>query len=265
MRLRPGNAQHQGSRDAQQDAFGFSDLDDRAFVAHGGFLGAVADGMGGLAHGGAASAAAIRTLLASYAAKRRDESVGDALERAAREANSAVVELARSSGHETEIGTTLAAVVVHDGCLSWVGVGDSRVYVWRDGRLAQVTLDHNYAAELDAKAAAGDIDPDVAAADPDREALTSYLGRPTLAAVDRSARALPLLSGDRVLLCSDGLYRALSLAEIAGALDGNPQDACESLVDAALARRLPRQDNLTVLVVALDDDQVRSRVAESSR
>ena len=63
MKLRPGNAQHQGARETQQDSFGFSDLDDRPFVAHAGLLGVVADGMGGMAHGGPAGATAVRGIV----------------------------------------------------------------------------------------------------------------------------------------------------------------------------------------------------------
>jgi protein phosphatase len=256
VKLRPGNAQHQGARETQQDSFGFSDLDDRPFVAHAGLLGVVADGMGGMAHGGAAGMTAVRTLLQEYAAKTADESIPDALLRSLRLANDAVVDMARQAGTPDEVGTTAAVVVVHDAALHWIAAGDTRIYVCRDGRLTQVNPDHVYGAELDAKVAAGEISASAAADDPDRAALTSHLGMARVRIIDRSLRPLPLLEGDRVLVCSDGVYRALTLDEMAAPLTDNPQRACETLVARVHAKRLDRQDNMTAIIIALDGDHV---------
>ena len=252
MRIRPGNAQHQGARDSQQDSFGFSNLEDRAFTGHAGCLGVVADGMGGMAHGGAASATAVQVILREYGAKSAEETIQDALDRAVKRANEAVVAMAEAAGVPREVGTTLAAAVVHGAEMHWISVGDSRVYLCRRGRLTQVTVDHVYAAELDARLADGEISADRAETDPDRDALTSHLGQATLGAVDRSVTPLPLLEGDRIVVCSDGIYRALSPAEIAGALSGAPQDVCEALVSRIVAKQLAKQDNMTVIVLALD-------------
>jgi len=252
MRIRPGNAQHQGARDSQQDSFGFSDLEDRGFTSHAGCLGVVADGMGGMAHGGAASATAVQAVLREYAAKTPEESIQDALERAVRRANEAVVALAEAAGAPREVGTTLAAAVVHGTEMHWISVGDSRVYLCRRGRLTQVTVDHVYAADLDARLADGEISAERAQTDPDRDALTSHLGQTTLGAIDRSAAAFPLLEGDRIVICSDGIYRALSAAELAAPVAKPPQDACEALVASVVAKQLAKQDNMTVIVLALD-------------
>jgi PPM family protein phosphatase len=258
VNLRPGNAQHQGAREAQQDSFGFSDLEDANFVAHAGVLGVVADGMGGLAHGGAAGAAAVHALLDAYAAKRPGEGVPGALLRALQRANDAVEQLARETKGIGEVGTTAAAAVVHEAALHWIAAGDSRIYLWRAGRLTQVTADHIYAADLDAKILRGQITEEDARADPDRDALTSHLGTPEVRRIDRSVTPYPLFEGDRVLVCSDGLYRALEPAELAAPLAGNPQRACEALVAHAVAKGLPRQDNMTVIIIGLDADGVTS-------
>lgn len=252
MRLCPGNAQHQGAREAQQDAFGFSDLDDRAFVAHGGFLGVVADGMGGLAHGGAAASAAVQALLRAYAAKAPGQAIGDALVDALCRANDAVLELASAAGQPGEVGTTVAVVAVSAAGLHWLAIGDTRVYLWRDGRLTQVTADHVYAAELDAQVVEGRLREEEARTNPDRDALTSHLGGPRLPWIDRSVRPFPVREGDRVLVCTDGLYRGLSLDELAAPLAGGPQQACEALVEGAVAKALPHQDNLTAIVIAVE-------------
>jgi protein phosphatase len=261
MMLRPGNAQDQGARDAQQDSFAFSDLDDRAFVSHGGVLAVIADGMGGLAHGGAAGALAVKAFLERYQEKTRDESIPHALAAALEQANRVVVELARSAGELGNVGATLTAAVVDGERLHWVSIGDSRVYLYRAGHVTQVTHDHVYAAELDARVAAGQLSAAVAEADRDRDALTSHLGKAVLSTIDRSERPLPLESGDRVLLCTDGLYRALSPEELAPPLAGGAQRGCETLVAQALAKGLPQQDNVTALALALGGD-VTSQTSE---
>src|SRR5580658_6798016 len=111
MNFNAGNSQHIGARQQQQDSFGFSDPSDKAFVRHGGFLGIVADGMGGLTNGQEASLAAVRSFLAAYQAKTSTESVVDALSRSLLEANRAVLEIAKN-GSSSEAGTTLVAAVV---------------------------------------------------------------------------------------------------------------------------------------------------------
>src|SRR5882724_10366752 len=93
MRFSPGNAQSIGARAEQQDSFGFSDSHSTEFVARAGVAAVVADGMGGLANGSAASQAAIATFLAAYEAKQPGETIPNALDRALREANRSVVAL----------------------------------------------------------------------------------------------------------------------------------------------------------------------------
>lgn len=265
MKYAPGNAQHAGARETQQDAFAFSDPERADFTAHGGFLAIVADGMGGLAHGGAASGLAVRSFLEAYLEKTPEEAIGAALERSLRQANSALHAQARQAGMAGEMGTTLAAAVVHQDELHWVSAGDSRIYLLREGRLSQVTSDHTHAADLDAQVAAGRLDAGQAQADPDREALISFLGGAEVARVDRNERPFGLRPGDRVLLCSDGLYRALSDEQIVASAVQPPHAMCESLVAQALAKQHPRQDNVTVLAIGCEPEAPLTQRAPSTR
>ncbi len=260
----PGNAQHVGARSEQQDSFGFSVVDDPPFVAHGGALAVVADGMGGLAHGRTASTLATRAFILAYIGKSPDESIPSALKRSLDAANDAVLEGSMTAGADETLGTTLAAAVVHEGNLHWISAGDSRVYLWRGNRVFQVTTDHVYAVELEAKASRGLISKTVAERDPDRASLVSYLGmpRPT---VDRNEKPFPLEEADLVLVCSDGLYRALSEDEMA-AIDGrDPQAVCESLVQRAIAKALAQQDNVTVAAIAARRDDGSLRAVDKIR
>jgi serine/threonine protein phosphatase PrpC len=256
MIVLPGNCQHIGSRSSQQDAFGFSDKDDLAFVAHGGVLAVVADGMGGMAHGGEASHIAVRAFLRAYMAKSADETVPSALRRAIDMANHAVTSLAYQTD-EGNVGTTLVAAVVHRDALHWVSVGDSRLYLWRDRRLTQLTEDHIYANELDRDAANGNISREDAINHPERRSLTSYLGLTSLDLIDYNPQPFPLFGGDRLLLCSDGLYVALVESEIAPLFNHDTQQAAEDLVTIVLAKGRHGQDNLTVAILACESDSIR--------
>jgi protein phosphatase len=254
MRIIPGNAQHLGSRQEQQDDFGFSNIENVAFVNHGGVLAVVTDGMGGLAQGREASLIAKKTMLREYEEKAVNKTIPQALIRALSATNTKVLELARQAGLEGQIGTTLTAAVIKGDELYWVSVGDSRVYLYRQGKLMQLTTDHDYARELAREVALGRIGPEKADSHPQRQALTSYLGLPFLHEIDRNEVPVILEAGDRILLCSDGLYKTLPDAEIVNSLDREPQQAADSLIEATLARGKTNQDNVTVAILSYDTD-----------
>ncbi len=255
MKYVPGNAQHLGSRKEQQDSFGFSDPNEEGFVSHGGFLAVLADGMGGLDHGRAASSLAVKTFLDAYHCKTEQEEIPLALERAALEANAAVWSLAEQAGSEGNVGTTLVAAAFDQNSLHWISVGDSALYLFRDESLSLLTTSHIYANELDEKAATGSISHETALNDPQREALTSYLGIRELQEMDRSTEPFLLLAGDRIVLCSDGLFKTLTTPELSAELSADPQQACEALVQKTLEKGLDHQDNITVLCVGIEKEK----------
>lgn len=248
----PGNAQHRGDRAEQQDSFGFSDLLDLELCDRCGALAVVADGMGGHALGRETSQIAVQTLLDRYPHKAPGEPIPAALRRLANEANAAVRTLAEQEGELDNAGTTLAAAVIHQQRLYWLAVGDSRIYFYHAGQVTLLTSDHIYAHALDHQVAAGLLHPEQAAEHPDREALTSFLGIPKLEHIECGQHPALLQPGDRVLICSDGLYRNLSEAELATELaEPDPQAAAEALLNRVLAWQYPDQDNLTVAILAV--------------
>jgi len=252
MRIIPGNAQDIGRRKEQQDDFGFSELGSIQSAPHGGVMALVTDGMGGLALSREASQLAKITMLKEYEKKLNGETIPQALERSLSTANEAVLHLAQKEGLEGEIGTTLVAAVIKDHELFWISIGDSHLYLFRDGRLHQLNTDHNYAQRLAQMVGAGIISQADAENHKDRKALTSYLGLEQLTEVDQNARPFALESGDRILLCSDGLYGTLSEEEIAQLLLQRPQEAAEALVNQTLAKEKHNQDNVTVAILALE-------------
>lgn len=251
MNVIPGNAQHIGSRIEQQDAFGFSDISDSAFVHKFGSAAVLADGMGGLAGGKEASQLAVQTFLDAYMSTPSVESIGEKLLLACHAANSAVVGLARQMGLEEGVGTTLIAAVVHDKQLFWLSVGDSRIYLLQNGTLHQLTTDHVYARELDAKAELGEISREEALFHPERNSLTSFIGLEKMGEVDYNVEAVPLFPGDRIILCSDGLYGSVAEADILAACRLDTQEAAEKMVEMALSKQKPHQDNVTAAMLTI--------------
>lgn len=245
----PAQAQHQGRRDSQQDACGFSNLADAGFATHGGHLAVLADGMGGMRNGLWAASHAVQAFIEAYQAKAAAETIPDALQRALTAANDVVHAEAERLGAVDRMGTTLAVAVVHGLSLHWLNVGDSRVYLVEDGHLLCLSTDHSYAQILQLRVHRGELSAGEALGHPLRHALTSYLGRPGPVQHAASTAPVQLRPGARVLLCSDGLTQALDDAQIRALMQGSAQQACDGLLQAALARALPDQDNTTAVVL----------------
>lgn len=252
--LLAGNAQDTGKRQAQEDAFGFSALDDAAFASHGGRVAVLCDGMGGMRHGADAASTAVRAFQQAYALKTPDESPPEALERSLRFANASVYQEAVQRSATGQMGCTLVAVVVRGIELYCIHAGDSRAYKWDGNQLVQLTADHNYARVLKSFVAQREITQSEADQHPRRDELTSYLGRKDLPFVDVTATPIRLAKGEWVLLCSDGLHGVLSSDDIGAELRGAPSQAARRLIERALERCMPEQDNVTVVVFRVEPD-----------
>jgi len=261
MRFLPGNAQHIGARHSQQDSFGFSDPSNEAFIAHGGFLAIVCDGMGGMEFGDEASRTAVRAFLDAYARKTQEETIAAALERSTREANAQVVELAKRLGMKDGVGTTLVATALQERSLYYVSVGDSAVFLCAPGEYRMLNRAHVFANVLDAAVARGTMSREDAQTHPERESLTSYIGAEELEEIDRNIEPYILHDGDTVLLATDGMFKTLSPEEIRACLAGNPQSWPEVLVNQTLAHKREYQDNVTVISVTAVDELLATRVA----
>ena len=252
MRYLPAHVQHVGSRNYQQDCYGFADPADEAFSVHGGFLAVLCDGMGGMQHGDVASQTAVRAMLEAYARKPPQESIPEALARSARAANQRVIEAALGLGVEEGVGTTLVAAVLHRQALYFFSVGDSGLFHIRNGQLKMVNRPHVFSNLLDQAVASGKLSRAEAAQHPERDSLTSFIGIHELEEVDRNTEPWPVDAGDTILLASDGLFKTLEPVEIVQCLKGHPQSWPEALVERTLAQAHPGQDNVTVLSVTFD-------------
>lgn len=204
---------------------------------------AVADGMGGHRAGEVASATALDVLRSSDI-----DSSADALMAAVEEANLTVFRRAADEPELYGMGTTLCAIgpVAADGIerIGIVNVGDSRVYLWNDGILSQITEDHSL---VEAMVRGGQLTAEEAASHPRRNVVTRALGIEPV--VDVDCWALTPAPGDRLLLCSDGLFGEVSDDTISGVLgnESDPMAVAEQLV--RLANEAGGRDNITVVVV----------------
>ena len=246
-----GSLHDKGMRDMQQDSFGISDTENEQLLKEKGILAVVADGMGGLSDGERMSQLVVVTMLKGFEDGQGDPTPVSALLRLADEANT---EVNRELGEERlgKCGSTVVAVIVKERTLSWISVGDSHIYVLRDGRLVKLNKDHNYGTELDEKAKSGEISFEEAATDPKRAALTSYMGIGELELIDRNETPIALQKGDRILLMSDGVYGSASDEEMISAMAKPLKNALNTLDSVIRLKDSPKQDNYTCVAIEIN-------------
>lgn len=236
-----GKLHCQGDRESQQDCMAVSPLE---MYAAQGVLAVVADGMGGLSDGDKVSQAAASAMLEGFLNSREPNPL---LALTAR-ANQAVNALLGPGGLGAS-GTTLVAGIVRDGFFEYVSVGDSRICLYRQGDLIQLNREHIYRNELSTLAINGMGTLWDAQTHPKAGGLTSYLGMGELKYVDIPAEPLRLRSGDRIILMSDGVYNALTRAELESALGQEAQQAADTIVRMIHAKAFRNQDNYTAVIL----------------
>ncbi len=214
------------------------------------YLFAVADGMGGYAAGEVASGETLKAFEAATHILRHGgaEDAGKVLEEAFLKANSHVHKMAGSNSSYAGMGTTLTALYLPGGRDAYAAhVGDSRLYLFRGGRLKQITRDHSYVAGLVAE---GKITPSEAFSHPQRNILLQALG--VEEDIEPDIIHFTLETGDKLLLCSDGLSDMLRKEEIVDIL--RRQNTCEAAA-ALLERALDNggRDNVTLILIAPDE------------
>ena len=247
--LEIGNAQNLGKRSNQEDAFATSDVTNQHLVSESGVLAIVADGMGGLADGELVSSAAVAAAYREFPLLINDWMPQQKLLYLVQRANDAANTV--TGGSRNQGGSTLVMTLVRDGKLWFASVGDSRICLVRGGCLITLTRPHVYEIDLDKRASCGCISFESALADGQRCALTSYVGMGELEQIDYNPRGIQLLSGDWVLLMTDGVFNTLDEEEIASALFGNAQTSAERVESRVIAKGLPRQDNMTIIAMRI--------------
>ena len=175
------------------------------------------------------------------------------------------------------MGATLIAAVMNRGRLNWISIGDSPLFLYRDGTLSQLNEDHSMAPQIDFMVETGLMDPETAVDHPDRNCLTSVLAGDEIAKIDCPEQSFALRDGDIVIAASDGL-QFLENWEISKILKGRVEDPSKEIARHFLdeLERIddPDQDNVSIVVVkvslpdadvhALDATRVATRPLRDS-
>jgi len=236
-------------RDHNEDTVALGEPKDEAEARSKGYLLLVADGMGGHAAGEVASKLAAETILEEYY-RESSSNVRECLDRAFKIANERIFLQGEERHGQAGMGTTCAVVVVRGDIAEIAHVGDSRVYLIREGKIRQLTEDHSWVQE---QVRAHILDPQEAKNHPMRNIITRALGNALEVAVEYSSLALK--NGDSLLLCSDGLSSMVDDDQIKRTVIDEPdlEHACGSLI--AAANENGGADNISVVLARVEQEE----------
>lgn len=229
------NLQGLGKRTEQQDAFGASLL---GKYEENGLLAVLCDGMGGMAAGGMIAGQIVNAMLEMFPWEDVDV-IPDSIN----ELSAQVYQGFRGHG-----GTTLVAAHITDGKLLFWCVGDSDLFLLREGKLYALNQRQEYKNDLLLRSLSGAFPVSDAYADPQANALSEYIGKKRIMC-DYLRKPFELMAEDTLLLCSDGVSDTLTLTQIKEAMILKPQDGCGKIEQDILAADIPDQDNYTAIVI----------------
>lgn len=233
-------------RDENQDAYCYAEPENDQEFEKKGRLVLVADGMGGYEGGAIASSIAADVIRTTYAASASDDPE-PALVEALVAAHQAIRNYAREHPQQAKMGTTCTAAVLRDGRLIYGHVGDSRLYLMREGRITRLTRDMTVTERMVEQ---GLLKAEEVSTHPDRHVLTAAMGVGEAVTADFPQDPIALAANDILLLCTDGLYDLVSDEEmLAVASKNSASDACKQLV--AMAKQRGGYDNITVQIVKI--------------
>lgn len=242
-----------GGREYQEDDYGLIEPGDPD--ADGSEVLLIADGMGGHVSGDTASRTVVKTFVETYYST--DGPIPDRLRACLNAANGSLAKAIKENPELEGMGSTVVAAVVSQHGLDWISVGDSPLWLFRDGKLRRLNADHSMAPVLANLVAVGRMTEEEAATDPKRHALRSAVMGDEIHMIDVSSQPVAIRKSDRVLLASDGLM-TLEDEEIAGILqdrqDASLSEVAEALILAVEEVGYPNQDNTTVLLYTPEAD-----------
>ena len=239
----------QGDRSYQQDALFYKRKGNCV-------LAAVCDGMGGLADGGRASQKAVSVLQEKFEDMEEGDSIPDFLKRAAVSMDHAVAALTDEKGNDVHAGTTVTAAFVRKNELHWMSVGDSKLYLFRGGKMQAVTKSHNYGTWMDEHLSF--LEGVKNKKNAKKEALVSYLGMNGIRMLDYNEKPFLMQPGDIMLLCTDGIYKAIPEEGIQQILEACQDDfdiSAEVLIDAADEYGKKPLDNCTAVLLKYHEEE----------
>lgn len=240
-----------GTREEQQDSYYINRNEDS-------ILAVVCDGMGGLSNGRTASTIAIQKIGELFKKKDSTESFPSFFIASSDLLDEAVCAYSKRNDNGEKSGTTIAAAAIQSDKLYWFSCGDSRIYIVRNGEIAQITQDHNYQTQLDALLEQGEITKTQYVNESSRgDALISYIGMGGVEKIDINTAPFILKNDDLIILMTDGLYKAIDnavLANVAKTAE-NVEILVNQLSQKAYELSHGVQDNTTIIIIKYQETQ----------
>ena len=252
----------QGARDYQEDAI----TADFPVGAEAGFV-VLADGMGGHAAGDVASKIVLTEVFSELKFHFADVDGFEArapeiLRNVADLANETLRQHTRSHPETEGMGATLVVPALIENRLWWISIGDSPLFLYRNGKLNQLNEDHSMAPQIDFMVKSGLMDAEVGANHPDRNCLISVLMGTRIPKIDCPTKPFELKAGDIIVCSSDGL-QFLTNAQIEKVLSkyrkARSTEIAERLLDELNKLDDPDQDNISFSIIKVNNVSVRSR------
>ena len=241
-----GRAHNIGARPSQQDSMGTTPV-----YQGQGILAVVADGMGGLSGGDQVSQRIVMDMLSMGAQNPMGQMDGILLQMVNRVNENVNAMLGPEGLYKS--GSTLLGVLALKDRFQWISVGDSRIYLFRQGRMIQLNQEHNLLQDWMPQILEGKMNYAEALQNPDGKKLTSFIGMGQLKHVSSCTGSVPLQSGDRILLMSDGVFNTLPESAMEQILTRCPdvQNAAAVFEQQIKAAQAPGQDNFTVVILGV--------------
>ncbi len=238
MPVRIGNEQLIGQRDGQNDYFStvWNDY---------GICAVVADGIGDEKKGCLASTLAVQTVTHQFSGINVSEETDEFLDRALRQAHREIAQKTIAGG------ASVVTVIIKDGYLDWASVGNVSLYLFREKELRQLNKQHIYRHLLEKKVLAAEISRKVALKSKWKQEVTNYLGFENFRKIEMPKEMMALEANDQVIICTQGLFKQLSVIEIETILSQQktPQEKAEACMTLLEKKRLKDQDNATIVIV----------------
>lgn len=235
-----------GKRRTNQDRVAYSYTRDALLMV-------LADGMGGHLYGEIAAQISVQFIAQSFQQEARPKVTDPVLflSRVLSNAHHAILDYAFDKHLSDVPRTTIVACLIQEGVAHWAHAGDSRLYLIRRGRLAVQTRDHS---RVQLMLEQGLLDAEAAAVHPGRNRIFSCLGGNHPPQIEFS-RSVPLLNGDVIAMCSDGVWGPVEASTLVDILaDGSVMESVPKLMDQAETQGGPQCDNLTLIAMTWHDD-----------
>jgi len=261
LKVSIGKASYQGERSVQEDSFYAAPM--RVGKP---WLGVVSDGMGGHQSGDVASQIGVQSVRDEFEKHiGKGISVKNALRTSVEHAHKAVVSKAESLRQFGDMGATIVAIAFDKNVVTWCTAGDSRLYLVRSGSITQLSRDFTLATDLEQAVKIGHVSRQEVDANPQKTALTSFLGAEKLRTDEGSIR---VLGGDFFIACTDGIYGTTFESGLVAAcsdvsqLEANPAEKAVDIIFNGFLFPLkkPKQDNATVIIASIQDIDAKGNV-----